>query len=187
MRLFRWQDWWPRAETCSRLCRGDRSACTNSSAGSRGGSSPASFCWSRSRSTGRRCPAARTPAAAWTTVHPLLIGRAQSTSKRKEKYVTDPVLRIRVFFSVPGPEFFPSRIRIFPIPDQNFIHPGSRILIKELLTQKIVSKLTEIWSGLFILDPDFLPIPDPEVKKAPDPGSGPATLYRSVGSYLYYY
>jgi hypothetical protein len=31
---------------------------------------------------------------------------------------------------------------------------------------------------MFILDPDldFLPIPDPVVKKAPDPGSGSATL-----------
>ncbi len=40
------------------------------------------------------------------------------------------------------------------------------------------SKLLEIWSGLFIPDPDpdFLPIPDPEVKKAPDPGYGSATL-----------
>ncbi len=39
--------------------------------------------------------------------------------------------------------------------------------------QKIVSKLSEIWSGLFIPDPDpdFYPsrIPDPGVKKVPDP------------------
>ncbi len=43
---------------------------------------------------------------------------------------------------------------------------------------KMVSKLSEIWSGLFIPDPDpdFLPISDPGVKKAPDPGSGSATL-----------
>ncbi len=34
---------------------------------------------------------------------------------------------------------------------------------------------------MFILDPDadFLPIPDPGVKKAPDPGSGSATLQKS--------
>jgi hypothetical protein len=31
-------------------------------------------------------------------------------------------------------------------------------------------------SGLFIPDPDFLPIPDPWVKRAPDPGSGSAIL-----------
>ncbi len=41
-------------------------------------------------------------------------------------------------------------------------------------------ELSEIWSGLFIPDPDpdFLTIlvPDPGVKKAPDPGSGSATL-----------
>ncbi len=37
----------------------------------------------------------------------------------------------------------------------------------------MVPKLSEIWSGLFILDPDpeFFSIPDPGVKKAPDPGS----------------
>jgi hypothetical protein len=29
---------------------------------------------------------------------------------------------------------------------------------------------------LFIPDPDFLPVADPEVKKSPDPGSGSATL-----------
>ncbi len=59
------------------------------------------------------------------------------------------VLRIRD----PG-----SRIRIFP----------SRIRIKEflsILTLKIVSKLLEIWSGLFIPDPD------PDVWPIPDPGS----------------
>jgi hypothetical protein len=34
----------------------------------------------------------------------------------------------------------------------------------------MVSKLLEIWSGLLIPDPDpdFLPFPDPGVKKAPD-------------------
>jgi hypothetical protein len=42
----------------------------------------------------------------------------------------------------------------------------------------MVSKLSEIYSGLFIPDSDydFLLIPDPEVKKAQDPGSGSATL-----------
>ncbi len=35
----------------------------------------------------------------------------------------------------------------------------------------MVSKLSEMWSGFFIPDPepDFLLIPDPGVKKAPDP------------------
>ncbi len=49
----------------------------------------------------------------------------------------------------PGSDFFPSRIRIFPIPD-----PGSASKNLSTLTQKIVSKLSEIWSGLFIPDPD---------------------------------
>jgi hypothetical protein len=57
----------------------------------------------------------------------------------------------------------------------DFFHPGSRIQgqkdlgsrirIKELKfsNPKIVSKLSKIWSGMFIPDPDldFLPIPDP--------------------------
>ncbi len=47
--------------------------------------------------------------------------------------------------------------------------------IIELFTQKIVKKLSKIW----VRDPgsgkNLFRIPDPEVKKAPDPGS--ATLY----------
>ncbi len=81
---------------------------------------------------------------------------------------------------------FPSRIRIFPsrIPD-----PHQRIL-----TQKIVSKLSEIRSGLFIPDPDPGPgspsrIPDPGVKKAPDSGVKKATgsriLIRNTGLNMY--
>jgi hypothetical protein len=70
------------------------------------------------------------------------------------------VSRIR-FFSIPNPgsDFFPSRIRI-----KEFLY----------LTQKLFFKLSEKWSGLFILDPDpdFLTIPDPGVKKAPDPDPG---------------
>ncbi len=78
--------------------------------------------------------------------------------------VADPgcVSRIRIFsIPHPGSEFIPSRIRI-----KNF----------KYLTQKSISKLSEIWSGLFIPDPDpdFLPIPDPGVRKAADPGSGSA-------------
>ncbi len=53
----------------------------------------------------------------------------------------------------------------------------------ELFTKKIVKKLLKIWSwdpGSEIRDPRFgirkKPIPDPGVKKAPDPGSGSATL-----------
>ncbi len=99
---------------------------------------------------------------------------------------------IRIF-SIPDPNFFQSRIRIFPsrisdpnfsIPDPNFFHPGSEFFhpdprseffpsqipdphqrITCFKTQKIVYKLSEIWSGLFIPDPDpdFLPIPNPGV------------------------
>jgi hypothetical protein len=73
--------------------------------------------------------------------------------------------------SVTDPGYF-SRIRIFPFRIRIF---SSRIHIKENKYSKIVSKLSEIWSGLFIPDPDpdFLPIPDPGpgVKKASVPRS----------------
>jgi hypothetical protein len=55
--------------------------------------------------------------------------------------------------------------------------------IIDLFTQQIVKKLSKIWirdPGSEIQDPgsgkNLLRIPDPEVKKAPDPGSGSATL-----------
>jgi hypothetical protein len=56
-------------------------------------------------------------------------------------------------------------------------------IIKELFTRKIVTKLSKIWvwdPGSEILEPGFgknrFRIPDPQVKKAPDLGSGSATL-----------
>jgi hypothetical protein len=55
--------------------------------------------------------------------------------------------------------------------------------IIELFTQKIVNKLSKIWvwdPGSEIRDPEKTysgsRIPDPGVKKAPEPGSGSATL-----------
>ncbi len=73
---------------------------------------------------------------------------------------------------------------MFPrIPDRNFFHPGSQIRFfsipqigsasknVSILTQRIVSKLSEIWyrTGCSSRITDFLPIPDPGVKKTPDP------------------
>jgi hypothetical protein len=53
--------------------------------------------------------------------------------------------------------------------------------IIELFTQKIVTKLSKIW----IWDPGsgkiLFRIPDPGVKKAPDPGPGSATLKKREG------
>ncbi len=53
------------------------------------------------------------------------------------------------------------------IPEPNFFHPGFASKNFSILTLKNFSKLSEIWSGLFILDPDpdFLPIPDPGSKR----------------------
>ncbi len=73
------------------------------------------------------------------------------------------------------------------IPDPNFFHPGSRICIKEVkyFIKKFVSKLSDpgdpgCSSRIRILI--FYPsrIPNPEVKKAPDPRSGSATLARRL-------
>ncbi len=49
-----------------------------------------------------------------------------------------------------------SRLRIFSIPDPRCEFSPPRIRIKEFkyLAQNIVSKLSEIWSGWFIPEPD---------------------------------
>jgi hypothetical protein len=79
-------------------------------------------------------------------------------------------------FSIPDPTFIHPgyQIRNLSIPD-----PGSASKNLSILTQQIVSKLSKIWCGLFIPYPGsrFLPIPDPGVKNAPDPGSGSATVH----------
>ncbi len=124
-----------------------------------------------------------------------------------------PVLLIRDFYPgswIPDPNYFHS---VSQILDQNFFHPGSlipdlnffpsRILDpgcalknSSILTKKMVSQLSEIWSEFYIPDPDpesgywlfTYPgsqswIPDPESRDQkgtgsliPDPGSGFATL-----------
>ena len=56
-------------------------------------------------------------------------------------------------------------------------------IIIEIFTPKIISMLSKIWvwdPGSEIRDK---PIPDPGVKKAPDPGSGSATLLQPVTFY----
>ena len=77
----------------------------------------------------------------------------------------------RMFIPDPGSDFFPSRI-----PDPNCLHPGSRIRIKELKyfnPKKWFLSFRKYDPGCSsrIPDPDadFLLIPDPGVKKAPDP------------------
>ncbi len=70
---------------------------------------------------------------------------------------TDAISRCcRSWMLIPDPG---SQIRILSIPDLGSASKNlsiSKNLI--ILTLKMVSKLSEIWSGL---DPDFLPIPDP--------------------------
>ncbi len=86
------------------------------------------------------------------------------------------VLRIRDVYPL-------SRIRVFSIPDPGpeFFHPASGIRIKRFkyLNPKkwfISSRTYDPGCSSRIPDPYFLPILDPGVKKAPDPGSGSATL-----------
>ncbi len=56
--------------------------------------------------------------------------------------------------------------------------------IINLFTQKIVTKLSKIW----VWDPgsgkNLFRIPDPGVKKAPDPGSGSATLVNILDRFV---
>jgi hypothetical protein len=88
------------------------------------------------------------------------------------------VLRIRDVY--PGSEIIPSRI-----PDKNFFRPASRIQIFSIPDTDSASKNLSILtqnngfkrtSRIRILI--FYPsrIPDPGVKKAPDPGSGSTVL-----------
>jgi hypothetical protein len=77
------------------------------------------------------------------------------------------------FISDPGSEFFPSRIRIFHFPD-----PGSASKNKYFNPKNCFLSSRKYYLGcpprIRILI--FLPILDPGVKKASDPGSGCATL-----------
>jgi hypothetical protein len=99
-----------------------------------------------------------------------------------------------VFILDPGSEFFPSRIRIFSIPDPHQRNYGKFYNPKKWF---LSSRKYDLGCTSRIRIPDFLPIPDPGgqkstgsriqgskrdripdpvVKKAPDPGSGSATL-----------
>jgi hypothetical protein len=58
------------------------------------------------------------------------------------------------------------------IPDPNFFHPGPASKNLSIINPKTITKLSEIRTGLFIPNPDLDFLPDPGVKKAPDPESG---------------
>ncbi len=98
--------------------------------------------------------------------------------------VTPPFLHVKIRYVYPG-----SRTQIFlsMIQDPKDSDPGSasKNLSTAFLTQKIVSKLSVIWYGMFIPDPGsgvwFFPfrIPDSVVKKTSNPGSGSATLKKT--------
>ncbi len=75
-----------------------------------------------------------------------------------------------------------SRIRIFSIPV-----PVSASKNLGILTQKMVSRLSKLWSGLFIPDPDsdFLPIPDPGSRGQKGTGSRIRNTAVSGAIYIY--
>jgi hypothetical protein len=61
----------------------------------------------------------------------------------------------------------------------------------ELFTQKIVTKLSKIWvwdPGSQIRKKNLFRIPDPGVKKAPDPGSATVELSNNIlGNWLQFF
>jgi hypothetical protein len=110
--------------------------------------------------------------------------RIRKSMRIRNTQATLPVLRIRDVY--PGSDFFPSRI-----PDPICLHLGSASKNLSILTQKkpkkwflssrkydpgCSSRIPGCSSRIPDPNADFLPIPDPGVKKAPDPGSGSATL-----------
>ncbi len=111
-------------------------------------------------------------------------------------YYTELIItsKVRRYFFFRNPSilaFFPVlQIRdVYPRCRPNSFHPGSwiqkdsgsriPILIKNLsiLTQTNFSKLSVLFPDP---DLDFLPIPDPGVQEAPDPGSGTLFFPRST-------
>jgi hypothetical protein len=73
--------------------------------------------------------------------------------------ISDPRARIRIF---------PSRVKKIPDPHQVFLTPKKLFLSSRKYDSSRIRILI------------FLPIPDPGVIKAPDPGSGSSTLEKSV-------
>ncbi len=69
-------------------------------------------------------------------------------------------------FFHPGAEFFPSRIRI---KEFKYFNPWKRFLSSRKYDPSCSFRIPD-------LDPDFLSIPDPGVKKAPDPATLNLTL-----------
>jgi hypothetical protein len=96
--------------------------------------------------------------------------RGEITEKNGQK----AVLRIRDVF--PGSPIFPSRIKKIPDPHQKefkYFNPTTNFKALGTMIRVVLPG-----SGSDP-DTDFLPIPDPGVKKVPDTGTGSATLAKS--------
>jgi hypothetical protein len=79
-----------------------------------------------------------------------------------------------MFIPVPGSEFFPSRIRI---KESKYFNP-----IKLLLSSRKYDPGCSSRIRILIFYPSR--VPDPGVKKAPDPGSGSARLILTCGEHV---
>jgi hypothetical protein len=77
---------------------------------------------------------------------------------------------LRIWDIYPGSDFFPSRIRI---KEFKYFNPKKWFLSSRKYDPGCSSQIPD-------LDADLLTIPDPGVKKAPDPGSGSETLEKSI-------
>jgi len=77
---------------------------------------------------------------------------------------------------IPDPDFYPSRI-----PDPGSQIPDQKTVPKERVKKNFQYALKYMGLGSGIRDPgsgkNLFRIPDPGVKKAPDPGAGYATLF----------
>jgi hypothetical protein len=77
----------------------------------------------------------------------------------------------------------PGCLSLLPDPgSKNTSDPGSGSKNLSIFNPKIVSKLSEICTGMFIPDSDldFLLIPDPGIKKGKAPLPGSATLFKRI-------
>jgi hypothetical protein len=138
--------------------------------------------WWRTACTGSRILSAAP--CTWPAAAGRSAGLSPPCHRVKTKIHTHPVLRIRDVY--PGSDFFPSRI-----PDLNCLYPGSRTRIKEFkyFNPKkwfLSSRKYDPGCSSRIRMLTFYPsrIPDPGVKKEPDPGSRSATLYTSSQMFL---
>ncbi len=116
--------------------------------------------------------------------HSSFIGRAGSKNKgRISRYLANKCRFVAISHVIVADPRCLSRI-----PDLNFYHPGSASKNLNILTQKRVSTLSEIWSGLFFSDPDpeFFPfrIQGSKRHRIPDPQHCPRQCFGTKSTWI---